>query len=740
MKKLVLILAVCLLLCTVPAASLPVAVRADDDFFEVGQTWDTSILAGGIFDMYAWVGDNADDYTYQWQVDLGFGTGNWSDLEDNANPYGYSGTQTYHMQLITPRTNGYIIGTGWEDIPFQCVVTNKKTGVSMTTASIFMYVFTSDDLPEYLEKQGFGLYEPSAEGATQLRTTDYSNYTASAQAGTQLEFFCGCWRPGGEHLLRQSDFTENVEIWITENGKTVKKDNITTYIPCTIGKDAVTVQYKLRHALGIHDLGYYEVKTLKISTTEPDIVGRGTAKQEMSLLREPYGQSQKLITIPKGQLVNVHTNSGSWYQVSYNGYVGYVAGSALNYEDYNPTISHVDVKIAEPLAGNIPATSCTITPNTCFATSVEWMDKTEDRFMNPGERFVKGHTYQLVIWASAKEDYWFKLDPNDKMLTTATINGCWPAFTYRAYEQVIGKVIDIRFDFVNVQEQPQHECGPVYVSRVEPTCTQPGHEAYFHCVCGKNYQDTQGKNPVNIAQWGVIPATGHTPSQWRTTQVYHYKACTTCGELLGEEDHIPGPEATEAQPQKCTVCDYIITPVKNHTHSLTLVEQVPATCTQSGTKAYYVCSGCSDRFADKAGKVVISDSVEITIGVLGHSTAEDWRIDGQYHWRYCPVCSTALIETKMYHEYEDDVCTTCGYEQGTQIATEPPAEPLEESDTEPAEPQVTDPTQQEKSGKLPAVVIKIAVAALLVLLFAVCFSGALLVTILILKKKRGEKQ
>ena len=209
MKKIIcFLLSMLLLLC------IPTAAGATGDDFSVGQTWDDSILAGGIYDMYAWVGENPDDYTFQWQVDVGLGEGHWSDLEDNADPYGYAGTDTYHMQLITPRTNGYIIGTGWEDIPFRCVITDKKTGVSKSTASMFMKVFTSDNLEELMAQKGIELYTPGVDGASKSTTTDDITYYTTAEAGKPLKFLCGFNPPQNDQFMGRSDMIGNVELWI----------------------------------------------------------------------------------------------------------------------------------------------------------------------------------------------------------------------------------------------------------------------------------------------------------------------------------------------------------------------------------------------------------------------------------------------------------------------------------------------------------------------------------------------
>lgn len=763
---------------------IPASVSAAGDDFSIEQNCDDSILAGGIYDMFAWVGDDADNYTYQWQVDVAFGEGHWYDLEDNADPYGYVGTNTYHLQLITPRNNSYVIGTGWENIPFQCVVTNKKTGVSKTTASMFMRVFTSDNLEELMDEKEIALYTPSANGASKVTTSDDKTYYCTAEAGKNLEFFCGFNPPQNNQLMGRSEMVGNVEVWITENGKTTKHDNKVTYVPYTIGKDAVTVEYKLHYTLGIHDLGYYETKTLKLSTAEPTVIGRGAARQEMSLLKDPYSQSQKLITIPKGATVYVHNNSGSWYQVSYNGYVGYVAGSSLNYEDYKPVIDHVYLTIDEPVDGAIPASSCSVSPNSCYLTSVEWLDKTSDHFMTPGEKFQKGHTYQLVVWVTAKDGYSFKLDANDSMLTTATINQVFPAFTSRAYEQIIGKVIDIRYDFSKVHDAPEpHTCAPVFVPKVEPTCTENGTKAHYRCACGMNYSDPQGKNAVDLNIWGKLPALGHLETVYQSDPNMHYMLCgradcaeeltqyrgnhsggtatcqqsaicTVCNKEYGEKadhkwsetpqyqekdghahacvyphctahdtliPHTAGPEATETQPQKCTVCKYILVPAGNHIHKLTKVEAVTATCVTAGSQAYYTCDGCENWFRDELGKDPIADRNDVILQPLGHF-AEQWQSDREYHWQNCIVCLTEIGREKHQDNDSNQKCDICSRNlEENPTPTEPKATEKEDENT----------ARQDGSAEPPQTIEWY----LWVLMFLLVFAISLTATVIVLKKK-----
>ena len=251
-----------------------------------------------------------------------------------------------------------------------------------------------------------------------------------------------------------------------------------------------------------------------------------------------------------------------------------------------------------------------------------------------------------------------------------------------------------------------------------------------------------GSGEVIVLVVPFAPLQNHTPSGWRTTQVYHYKVCTTCGEMLEQEDHkggtatcaekgkcavcgyeyietnenhtpdlskwiargeryhyhackdcgahcdigdhVPGPAATETTPQTCKDCGYIIAPAKDHVHDLSKVPQVPATCTQGGNMEYYVCTGCMDCFTDPGGKNRIPESMSVLTDPLGHTASDDWAFDDDYHWRICTVCGEVLEETKMVHDMKDGECTSCGRggEAATAAGLKKPQGPEKDTDGE----------------------------------------------------------
>lgn len=53
---------------------------------------------------------------------------------------------------------------------------------------------------------------------------------------------------------------------------------------------------------------------------------------------------------------------------------------------------------------------------------------------------------------------------------------------------------------------------------------------------------------------------------WLTSGFEHWNVCAVCGEESKHEKHVPGAEATEKEPQLCTVCGFELAPVQEHTH------------------------------------------------------------------------------------------------------------------------------------------------------------------------------
>ncbi|MBE6985038.1 MAG: hypothetical protein E7434_05415, partial [Ruminococcaceae bacterium] len=108
--------------------------------------------------------------------------------------------------------------------------------------------------------------------------------------------------------------------------------------------------------------------------------------------------------------------------------------------------------------------------------------------------------------------------------------------------------------------------------------------------------------------------------------------------------------------------DLALIPVRGatieHTHSVTYFEGSPATCTESGTIAYYYCSdeACPDYgkyYSDEALTIEIL-AVDLIDPAIGHSYS--YTNNGDNHTATCANCSDSVTED---HTYVDGTCA-CG--------------------------------------------------------------------------------
>ena len=190
-----------------------------------------------------------------------------------------------------------------------------------------------------------------------------------------------------------------------------------------------------------------------------------------------------------------------------------------------------------------------------------------------------------------------------------------------------------RRDSDHVETKSVAALGHDYVAVVTaPTCTERGYTTLTCSRCGDTYTDT------------YVAATGHktvlTGAIEATCEEDGYSGdyvCSVCGEtvmyghVLSALGHSWGEwvvtkPATETEAGvetcTCTVCGKTITediPVLDHTHKLTAVAAVAATCETGGNTAYWYCSGCGAYFSDANGNNQFVEGSWVT-SPLGH----DW--------------------------------------------------------------------------------------------------------------------
>ena len=271
------------------------------------------------------------------------------------------------------------------------------------------------------------------------------------------------------------------------------------------------------------------------------------------------------------------------------------------------------------------------------------------------------------------------------------------------------------------------------------TCQERGWAEYKKCDnCGKLF-DASGKLIDKIP---LLSPAGHTFGDWQHDETDHWKQCTVCSTMGEKAAHTGGTETCTAQAvceicgqpygstaaheydtaewgykssdghaHKCKNCDAYDT-VKPHTytegsdtcevcaykrshvHSLSYVEEVPATCTTAGTKAHYKCAGCSETFEDAAGTTPLTDLTiaatghdfsaatcteagkcshcDATTPMLGHDYIQ--KFDDTQHWKECSRCQMIDSENpRADHIFgEVDKCSVCGYTKAVTPGGEEP--------------------------------------------------------------------
>ncbi len=206
--------------------------------------------------------------------------------------------------------------------------------------------------------------------------------------------------------------------------------------------------------------------------------------------------------------------------------------------------------------------------------------------------------------------------------------------------------------------------------------------------------------------------------QWSETPNYtdkngHAHKCTICGEHDTVVKHTPGAEATETSAQLCTVCGYMIKPKLSHEHSLAKMDEVDATCTTSGKKAYYYCESCNAIFSDSKGNNEIVDGSEIIIEATGHKESK-WKSDEDTHWKECTVkgCGEIVVGKEAHDFSKSGKCTVCSYRQESGDDSEQVSDTDDKSDTTPDGEKVDDVAPASDNTAMWIAVIACGIVAL----------------------------
>ena len=263
------------------------------------------------------------------------------------------------------------------------------------------------------------------------------------------------------------------------------------------------------------------------------------------------------------------------------------------------------------------------------------------------------HVETKIIPALTHTHQYSEVVKDEYIKTVATCTE--PAVYYKSCECgtkstetfIYGDVLGHDFGWQHDENQHWKKC-----SRCDVTDTKENH-----------VYDSEQDNSCNVCGYnrGIAPAHTHNwAAEWSHDTDYHWHECLSSGCDVTENSlkagyaaHVPGPAATETEPQICTECGYIIQVAQGHTHTLSKVDGTPATCTVEGVKDYWKCSECGKLFENEQGTAEITDT---GIPAKGHSYSSVWSSDTACHWHQCTAC---IAETdKAAHIWGTGVITT----------------------------------------------------------------------------------
>ncbi|MBQ7712872.1 MAG: hypothetical protein IJT69_03540, partial [Clostridia bacterium] len=203
---------------------------------------------------------------------------------------------------------------------------------------------------------------------------------------------------------------------------------------------------------------------------------------------------------------------------------------------------------------------------------------------------------------------------------------------------------------------PMQDCDHEHVTltaQVDPTCTQAGKKAYYHCTdCDKYFEDAACQLQISdLASYGVLNALGHEWGEWQVVT-----PATETQE--GLERRVCSRDANHVDERSI--------PMIGHVHSIQAVAAKAATCTQAGNSAYWYCTSCEKYFSDAEGNTEIELEATV-IPATGH-TPSDWIVTtpatctaaGSKH-KTCTVCGTELQVEEipaLGHDYGEWTVTT----------------------------------------------------------------------------------
>ncbi|MBQ8424668.1 MAG: hypothetical protein IJX17_01445, partial [Clostridia bacterium] len=201
-----------------------------------------------------------------------------------------------------------------------------------------------------------------------------------------------------------------------------------------------------------------------------------------------------------------------------------------------------------------------------------------------------------------------------------------------------------------------------WVEEVLANCTVAGTKAHKDCSVCKKHFDNDGNEILDLTI--TIDENAHNYGVWTSNgDGTHSRQCLHNSEHV-ETVSCAGGEATCEEKAVCDTCKGEYGELKNHTFGA-WNEEVPATCSKTGTKGYKDCSVCEKHF-DKDGNKIVD--LTLAINSEAHNYGA-WTSNGDgTHTRVCSYNNAHLEKEncaggKATCE-EKAVCDICKKEYG----------------------------------------------------------------------------
>jgi hypothetical protein len=236
------------------------------------------------------------------------------------------------------------------------------------------------------------------------------------------------------------------------------------------------------------------------------------------------------------------------------------------------------------------------------------------------------------------------------------------------------------------------------VEAKDPTCTEGGNVAYWHCSKCDTYF-LNGDLTMVAMDGTALAAAGHKAS--RTEAVaptctedgnVAYWSCAKCDTYFSDKD----------LTQEISLDDTVVAATKHEEASKT--EAKAATCTEAGNVEYWYCPACGEYFSDKAltkqiaqADTVLADTAHANAAKVEAKAATETE-DGNVTYWHCPDCGKYFSDETLTKEIAqaDTVVPATG------AAAPAPAEPTEPAPASPATPEPSEPEPETPAADEPS--------------------------------------